>query len=57
MVNEGAKIMAEGIAYRPVDIDIIYLNGYGFPAARGGRKGLLAQGVAVWKAPASGGRQ
>ncbi|MDB5705900.1 MAG: 3-hydroxyacyl-CoA dehydrogenase [Sphingomonas bacterium] len=36
MVNEGARIVAEGIAYRPVDIDIIYLNGYGFPAARGG---------------------
>jgi 3-hydroxyacyl-CoA dehydrogenase len=36
MVNEGARILAEGIAYRPVDIDIIYLNGYGFPAERGG---------------------
>ena len=36
MVNEGAKIVAEGIAYRPVDIDVIYLNGYGFPAERGG---------------------
>ena len=36
MVNEGARIVAEGIAYRPVDIDIIYLDGYGFPAERGG---------------------
>lgn len=36
MVNEGARILAEGIAYRPVDIDMIYLNGYGFPAERGG---------------------
>jgi 3-hydroxyacyl-CoA dehydrogenase len=36
MVNEGARILADGIAYRPVDIDIIYLNGYGFPAERGG---------------------
>jgi 3-hydroxyacyl-CoA dehydrogenase len=36
MVNEGARIVGEGIAYRPVDVDIIYLNGYGFPAERGG---------------------
>ena len=36
MVNEGARILEEGIALRAVDIDIIYLNGYGFPAYRGG---------------------
>ena len=36
LVNEGAKAVAEGIAYRPVDIDIVYVNGYGFPAERGG---------------------
>jgi 3-hydroxyacyl-CoA dehydrogenase len=36
LVNEGAKILEEGIALRAVDIDIIYLNGYGFPAWRGG---------------------
>jgi 3-hydroxyacyl-CoA dehydrogenase len=36
MVNEAAKILEEGIAIRAVDIDIIYLNGYGFPAWRGG---------------------
>jgi 3-hydroxyacyl-CoA dehydrogenase len=36
LVNEGAKAIAEGIAYRPVDIDIVYVNGYGFPAERGG---------------------
>ncbi len=36
LVNEGAKILEEGFALRPVDIDIIYLNGYGFPAHRGG---------------------
>lgn len=36
MVNEGARILEEGIAYRPVDIDVIYLDGYGFPAERGG---------------------
>ena len=36
LVNEGAKILQEGYALRAVDIDIIYLNGYGFPAYRGG---------------------
>ena len=36
LINEGAKILEEGIAIRAVDIDIIYLNGYGYPAWRGG---------------------
>jgi 3-hydroxyacyl-CoA dehydrogenase len=36
LVNEGAQILEEGYALRPVDIDIIYINGYGFPAHRGG---------------------
>jgi 3-hydroxyacyl-CoA dehydrogenase len=36
LVNEGAQILEEGYALRAVDIDIIYLNGYGFPAYRGG---------------------
>jgi len=36
LINEGAKLLAEGIALRAVDIDIVYLNGYGFPAWRGG---------------------
>jgi 3-hydroxyacyl-CoA dehydrogenase len=36
LVNEGARILEEGIALRAIDIDIIYLNGYGFPAYRGG---------------------
>jgi len=36
LVNEGAKILEEGIAQRASDIDLIYLNGYGFPAWRGG---------------------
>ena len=36
LVNEGARIMEEGFALRAVDIDIIYINGYGFPAYRGG---------------------
>jgi len=36
LVNEGAKILEEGIALRPGDIDVIWLNGYGFPSYRGG---------------------
>ena len=36
LINEGARILAEGYALRAVDIDIIYVNGYGFPAYRGG---------------------
>ena len=36
LVNEGARLLGEGIALRAVDIDIVYLNGYGFPAWRGG---------------------
>ena len=36
LVNEGARILEEGFALRSVDIDIIYINGYGFPAYRGG---------------------
>ena len=36
LVNEGARILQEGFALRASDIDIIYLNGYGFPAYRGG---------------------
>jgi 3-hydroxyacyl-CoA dehydrogenase len=36
LVNEGAKILEEGIAQRASDIDIIYLTGYGFPVFRGG---------------------
>ena len=36
LVNEGARILEEGIALRAADIDIIYLNGYGFPSYRGG---------------------
>jgi len=36
LVNEGAKILEEGIAQRPSDIDIVYLYGYAFPVAKGG---------------------
>lgn len=36
LVNEGAKILQENIAANSHDIDLVYLNGYGFPAERGG---------------------
>ncbi len=36
LVNEGAKILEEGIALRASDIDMVYLTGYGFPVYRGG---------------------
>ena len=36
LVNEGARILEEGIALRASDIDIVYLTGYGFPRFRGG---------------------
>ena len=36
LVNEGAKILEEGIALRASDIDMVYLTGYGFPLHRGG---------------------
>jgi 3-hydroxyacyl-CoA dehydrogenase len=36
LVNEGARILEEGYARRASDIDIIYINGYGFPSYRGG---------------------
>jgi 3-hydroxyacyl-CoA dehydrogenase len=36
LVNEGARILEERIAQRASDIDLVYLNGYGFPAWRGG---------------------
>ena len=36
LVNEGARILEEGIAARASDIDLVYLNGYGYPLQRGG---------------------
>lgn len=36
LINEGAKILDEGIAWRGSDIDVVYANGYGFPRYRGG---------------------
>jgi 3-hydroxyacyl-CoA dehydrogenase len=36
MINEGAKILEEGIAQRPSDIDVVWVYGYGWPRYRGG---------------------
>lgn len=36
LINEGMKILEEGIAQRPSDIDVVYVFGYGFPSHRGG---------------------
>lgn len=36
LINEGARILEEGTAYRASDIDVVFVHGYGFPAWRGG---------------------
>jgi len=36
LVNEGARVVEEGIAQRASDVDVVFLTGYGFPAHRGG---------------------
>ena len=36
LVNEGARVLEEGIALRATDIDVVFVNGYGFPAYKGG---------------------
>ena len=36
LINEGFKILEEGMAQRPADIDVCYVHGYGFPRVRGG---------------------
>jgi 3-hydroxyacyl-CoA dehydrogenase len=48
MVDEGAALLAEGIAARPGDIDLVMINGYGFPAHKGGPMFAAQQG---WKEP------
>jgi 3-hydroxyacyl-CoA dehydrogenase len=63
LVNEGARVLGEGIAYRPVDIDVVYLDGYGFPASRVGPcimpKALACPpfwpGSGLWPKPAMAG--
>jgi 3-hydroxyacyl-CoA dehydrogenase len=36
MVNEGANVVHQGIALRPLDVDVTFVHGYGFPRYRGG---------------------
>ena len=48
LVNEGARILEEGIALRASDIDMVYLTGYGFPPYRGGPM-FHADGVGLAK--------
>jgi 3-hydroxyacyl-CoA dehydrogenase len=36
MVNEAARVLAEGVSLRPSDIDLVLVNGYGFPSVKGG---------------------
>ena len=36
MINEGANVVHEGIALRPLDVDVVFVAGYGFPRQRGG---------------------
>ena len=36
MVNEAARVLSDGIAARPSDIDVVLVHGYGYPAWRGG---------------------
>jgi 3-hydroxyacyl-CoA dehydrogenase len=50
LANEGAKILEEGIALRASDIDTMYLNGYGFPAWRGGPMWQIDNVIGVEKA-------
>ncbi|HSV53022.1 MAG TPA: 3-hydroxyacyl-CoA dehydrogenase NAD-binding domain-containing protein [Burkholderiaceae bacterium] len=47
LVNEGARILEEGIAQRASDLDLVYLTGYGFPAFRGGPM-LWADGLGLF---------
>ena len=49
VVNEGARILEEGIVLRASDIDMVYLTGYGFPLYRGGPM-LYADTVGLYNA-------
>ncbi|MGA7538242.1 MAG: 3-hydroxyacyl-CoA dehydrogenase NAD-binding domain-containing protein [Steroidobacteraceae bacterium] len=63
LINEGARIVDEGIAQRSSDVDLVYLNGYGFPAYRGGPMfygdsvGLLTVARGLSRIAAAGGAQ
>jgi 3-hydroxyacyl-CoA dehydrogenase len=61
MVNEGARVLAEGISLRPSDIDLVFVNGYGFPRVKGGpmfaadQRGLVTVLADVEEAARAGG--
>jgi len=61
MANEGAKVLTDGIARRASDIDLVFVNGYGFPGFRGGpmyvadQRGLAETLAEVEAAAAAGG--
>jgi 3-hydroxyacyl-CoA dehydrogenase len=61
MANEGARVLEEGVSLRPSDIDLVFVNGYGFPRAEGGpmfaadRMGLPAVLAEVEDAARTGG--
>jgi 3-hydroxyacyl-CoA dehydrogenase len=63
LINEGARIVDEGIAQRSSDVDLVYLNGYGFPAYRGGPMfygdsvGLITVARGLSRIAAAGGPQ
>jgi len=49
IINEGASVVGEGIALRPLDVDMVMVHGYGFPNRRGGPMFLAdATGLADW---------
>ena len=61
MANEGARVLEEGISMRPSDIDLVFVNGYGFPRTEGGpmfaadKMGLVAVLAEVEDANRAGG--
>lgn len=52
LANEGARILEEGYALRASDIDLVYVNGYGFPAYRGGPMHYAEEGGLELELPA-----
>lgn len=63
LVNEGARILAEGVARRSGDVDVVYIAGYGFPRTRGGpmywaeQEGLAAVAARIERYRAAAGAE
>ena len=47
LINEGADILSEGVAQRAADIDVVYINGYGFPIWRGGSTSPYRESITI----------